>query len=92
MPLTREDMRIINFYDPVVRGSYHPRYPRTLEKFLQWDYVDIEHSHDFIQVLFPVPEPSGVQNRQTVSTEGVRNAFRNDPQLRYSLFLAFLKM
>ena len=50
---------------------------RTLFKVLAMDDVALEHTHDFIQWLFPLPEPSAAVPGAPVLTPGEIQAIRN---------------
>ena len=46
--------RLLDFY----RGLKADTEGRSLKEILAWDEDDLEAVHDFIQWLFPLPEPS----------------------------------
>ena len=53
----------------------------TLSKILSWDDRTLELRHDFIQILFPLPEASMINFRAPTVTAEVFEAFRaNDEQ------------
>jgi hypothetical protein len=49
---------------------------RTLAEILAWDEVRLEAVHDFIQWLFPLPEPSGVNPTAPILKPATIEAFR----------------
>jgi len=80
--------RIIAFYsgtEPDHRGRY-------LHEIQRWADDQLEAVHDYIQWLFPLPEPSGfnlaapVLNRQSIQE------FRTRPDLQEKLRVSFLRM
>lgn len=48
--------RLVDFYDPSTQGF--DTLGRTLDKILSWTDVRLENQHDYIQILFPLPEGS----------------------------------
>ncbi|MDB5309685.1 MAG: opioid growth factor receptor [Gemmataceae bacterium] len=65
---------------------------RTLDQILGWDDEELENRHNFIQILFPTFERSGVTPRApTLTTEDVE-AFHQDDALRANLARAFDRM
>ncbi|KAK3680367.1 hypothetical protein LTR37_021293 [Vermiconidia calcicola] len=52
---------LVNFYDERVNAK-DPQ-GRTLQDILYYNEDEIEDCHDFIQHMFPLPEPSRVQDR-----------------------------
>lgn len=65
---------------------------RLLAEILHRDDDWLESTHDFIQWLFPLPEPSGVNPSAPLVTPEVRAAFRSDPLLRGHLYASFERM
>jgi hypothetical protein len=70
--------RLIEFY----RGTAPDREGRTLAQI--WDFSDeeMEDYHDFIQWLFPLPEPSQYNPYAPLLTEEDVTAFRTEATLR----------
>jgi hypothetical protein len=58
---------------------------RTLASILAWDDYRLESVHDFIQWLFPLPEPSGANPSAPVLDDAAIAAFRASPSLRERL-------
>lgn len=81
---------IIHFYNPDIKGEDDRG--RTLDDILSWDDLTLEHTHDYIQTLFPLPEPSGVRDNAPLITSEVRQAFMDRPELRRNLVVAFHRM
>jgi hypothetical protein len=82
------DPRIIGFYsgiEPDRRGSY-------LHEIQHWADDQLEEVHDFIQWLFPLPEPSGFNAAAPILTGDSIRAFRARPELQENLLLSFLRM
>jgi hypothetical protein len=79
---------LINFY----RGSGRDSEGRTLDEILRWDYIQLELVHDFVQWLFPLPEPSQFNDDAPILTKDDILLFHRDPQLREYLIRSFAKM
>ncbi|KAF7187143.1 Opioid growth factor receptor [Pseudocercospora fuligena] len=65
---------------------------RTLDDILQFDNRALEYHHDYIQVLFPLPERSPINPEAPIITKNVRDAFAENEDLREQLFTAFKRM
>jgi hypothetical protein len=82
------DPRIIGFYsgiEPDHRGRY-------LHEIQHWADDQLEEVHDFIQWLFPLPEPSGFNAAAPILTGDSIRAFRARPALQENLRVSFLRM
>ncbi len=84
--------RLLDFY----RGTTTDSEGRMLTEVWNWSDDDLEAVHDFIQWLFPLPEPSRFNpDAPLLTTEDIA-AFQGDALLRSNLarsferFLAFL--
>ncbi|PVH80238.1 hypothetical protein DL98DRAFT_418826 [Cadophora sp. DSE1049] len=79
---------LITFYEgtePDHRGRY-------LSDILKWNANKLELAHDYIQIIFPLPEESGVQwNAPTINRQ-VFDAFRARPELKDRLKDSFKKI
>ncbi|KAK6423431.1 hypothetical protein LTR95_016531 [Oleoguttula sp. CCFEE 5521] len=64
---------------------------RTLSQILAWPDSRLEWSHDFIQLLFPLPENSAFASAPVV-TQQVAEAFAASDELRGELRKAFERM
>ena len=65
---------------------------RTLDDILAWDDARLEAVHDYIQWLFPSPEPSAFNtSAPRLSAQDIA-AFRDDPALQGRLLAAFRRM
>ncbi|HEY1867695.1 MAG TPA: opioid growth factor receptor-related protein [Candidatus Cybelea sp.] len=73
--------RIVAFYEA---GALDDR-GRTLNDILRFDDAKLEHVHDFIQWLFPLPERSGANPSAPVLDDAAIDAFRTRPELRAAL-------
>jgi hypothetical protein len=84
--------RLIDFYREETPDSEG----RRLSDIWAWDNWQLELVHDFVQWLFPIPEPSDFNPDAPGLTEADIAAFKNDASLRANLlrsferFLAFL--
>jgi hypothetical protein len=65
---------------------------RTLSEILAWRDEDLEDIHDFIQWLFPLPEPSGANPSAPTLNPEVIAAFRSTPVMRERLLSSFRRM
>ncbi|KAK6336581.1 hypothetical protein TWF718_009383 [Orbilia javanica] len=66
---------------------------RTLEEILQWSDSKLEYTHDFIQILFPIPERSNFMLHPAATLdEQTMEAFRNNPELQASMRRALARM
>jgi Opioid growth factor receptor (OGFr) conserved region len=80
--------RIIGFYsgtEPDHRGRY-------LHEIQAWPYDQLEAVHDYIQWLFPLPEPSGFNVAAPVLNRESIQEFRTRPDLQEKLRVSFLRM
>ncbi|MBV8197955.1 MAG: hypothetical protein JO263_07455 [Candidatus Eremiobacteraeota bacterium] len=73
--------RIVAFYE----GTAPDDRGRFLEEILSFDDARVEHVHDFIQWLFPLPEVSGANPSAPILDDGAINAFLSRPELRAAL-------
>ncbi|KAI4182374.1 MAG: hypothetical protein L6R41_006016 [Letrouitia leprolyta] len=70
---------------------YAPKHPapdphnRTLSQILSWPDSALEYSHNYIQYLFPLPEPSPINPSAPIINESTFTAFRSRPELRDQL-------
>jgi hypothetical protein len=62
---------------------------RTLQEIWAWDNDKLEEVHDFIQWLFPLPEPSQFNPDAPLLTDDHIAAFRRDSQLQANLLKSF---
>lgn len=81
---------IVRFYDPDVKA----RDPlnRTLQEILSWSDSKLESSHNYIQMLFPLPEGSIFNNEAPLVNLDVMQAFRARSELRQQLRISFERM
>lgn len=91
MPLHKDSPsanRILDFYAgraPDDRG-------RWLATILAWDDAYLEEVHDYIQWLFPLPEPSAFQPEAPLLDAKTISVFRADATLQEKLRASFLRM
>lgn len=81
---------IVNFYDPSVRGVDFRG--RSLNDILVYSDIKLEQSHNYIQVLFPLPEGSPFNLSAPVIDKATFDTFRQRPDLRASVREAFSRM
>lgn len=73
-----EESHLIKF----IRGDGRDHRGRTLDDVLAMDDFWLEHTHDYIQWLFPLPEPSRANLMAPILTDEDRQTFRNDEFLK----------
>ena len=59
------DSRVLEFY----RGHGRDHRGRLLADILGFDFYELEFHHDYIQWLFPLPEPSGANASAPLLTD-----------------------
>jgi hypothetical protein len=80
--------RIIAFYS----GTQADHRGRYLHEIQQWTDDQLEGVHDYIQWLFPLPEPSGFNLAAPVLNRESIQEFRARPDLQEKLRVSFLRM
>lgn len=73
-------------------GSRRDDRGRLLAEILHQDDDWLERTHDYIQWLFPMLEPSSVNPGAPLVTPDVRLAFHNDVLMRRHLHASFVRM
>lgn len=86
--MTRDCERLIAFYS----GTGVDHRGRTIEDVLRLAVPAMESTHDYIQWLFPLDEPSSVATNAPVLDELCRRAFTHDPALGATLLRSLDKM
>lgn len=76
-----DESALLRFY----RGEGRDHRGRRLADILAFDEARLESTHDFIQWLFPLPEPSGANAQAPLLSAADRAAFAADPALRAAL-------
>ena len=79
---------LVAFY----HGNGRDHRGRLLSHIRQYAFHDLERHHDFIQWLFPLPEPSGANPDAPLLTVEDIAAFRSDDSLRKTLLRSFTLM
>ena len=80
--------RIVAFY----MGTGVDDRGRALPEVMRFSLDELEDNHDYIQWLFPLDVPSGVQPLAPLVDDNCRQAFRRSPQLRDALRRALRRM
>ena len=79
------ESELVAFY----RGDGRDHRGRSLSDIHEFDFHELEFTHDYIQWLFPLPEPSGAnESAPRLSKEDVA-AFAGDASLREALLRSF---
>jgi hypothetical protein len=65
---------------------------RLLSEIQSWDFDQLEDVHDFIQWLFPLPEPSPVNPAAPTLDRTTIEEFRRRPDLQAALLTSFKTM
>lgn len=81
---------LIRFYDPYIKAP--DSCGRTLDSILKKSDAWLERSHDYIQVIFPLPEGSPFNPGAPIITAEIFSAFRHRDELRRSLFRSFTRI
>jgi hypothetical protein len=87
LPGDREMSQVLDFY----RGQATDTERRRLQEIWGWTNEEFEEVHDFIQWLFPLPEPSRYNPDAPLLTEDDIAAFQREPPLRDNLLRSFLR-
>jgi hypothetical protein len=88
IPAVAVNSRIIEFYsgtEPDHRGRY-------LQEIQRWADNQLEKSHDYIQWLFPLPEPSSFNVAAPVLNRRSIEEFRARADLQEKLLFSFTRM
>ena len=91
-------MPISTLAQPFITTFYSPTSPvadpsgRTLASILFYKDAELENHHDYIQLLFPLPEASPFNPFAPVIDEPTFTAFRSSPELRSQLLQAWIRM
>jgi hypothetical protein len=80
--------QLIRFY--AGEGADHRG--RTLQQILAWNSRELEYTHDYIQWLFPLTEPSRFNPDAPLLSAEDRVAFQQRPDLRSNLLRALKRM
>jgi Opioid growth factor receptor (OGFr) conserved region len=80
--------RIIGFYN----GTESDHRGRYLREIQEWPDDQLESVHDYIQWLFPLPEPSGFNAAAPILTRESIQEFLARPDLQESLRVSFLRL
>ena len=81
-------MDVVAFY----RGEAPDYKGRTLQTLWDWDDERLEDAHDYIQVLFPLKEPSHFNSRAPLLDDASAAAFRADETVRANLLRSYQRM
>jgi len=79
---------IVAFY----RGDGRDHRGRSLSDIHAFDFHELEFNHDYIQWLFPLPEPSGANESAPLLSKEDIAAFTGDASLRKALLQSFQLM
>ena len=82
------NMPIVDFYS----GKTTDTSGRTLREIHAWGYYELENVHDYIQWLFPLPEPSQYNRLAPVLDAEQIAKFHSEVELRAQLLVSFDKM
>jgi len=82
---------IVRFYDPKIHDQ--DARGRTLLDMIEWDDAMLERCHDYIQVLFPLPEGSMFSWNAPIIDEKTADSFHSRAELRFNFHrTAFRRM
>lgn len=77
--------QLVDFY----RGQAPDSEGRRVDEIQSWSDEDLEIMHDFIQWLFPLPEPSQYNPEAPILTQTDISIFRSDVSIRANLRRSF---
>ncbi|KAI2631212.1 opioid growth factor receptor conserved region-domain-containing protein [Xylaria nigripes] len=81
---------LVEFYDPLIKGR--DARGRTLDEILGWGDETLERQHDYIQMLFPLPEGSVFNFNAPVVDEETMLIFRGSPGLQNNVLRSLKRM
>lgn len=81
---------IVRFYDANIQAK--DAHGRTQEDMLAWSEAKLEQCHNYIQMLFPVPEGSAFNWEAPIIDREVMDTFRSRQDLQDRLRLSFERM
>jgi hypothetical protein len=81
---------IVRFYDADVQAK--DAHGRTQEHILTWSNSKLERCHNYIQMLFPVPEGSAFNWEAPIIDRETMDTFRARSELRSRLRMSFERM
>ncbi|CAF9940725.1 hypothetical protein IMSHALPRED_002141 [Imshaugia aleurites] len=81
---------LVRFYDPIIRAPDPDG--RTLSSILALPDIELEYCHDYIQLLFPLPEPSTFHPSAPIIDKATFLAFRSRPDLQAQLTTSLTRM
>ncbi|KAF2034014.1 hypothetical protein EK21DRAFT_85817 [Setomelanomma holmii] len=81
---------IVRFYDADIQAR--DAHGRTQEQILSWPDSELESCHNYIQMLFPVPEGSAFNWEAPIIDREVMETFRTRSDLRHRLRRSFERM
>ena len=84
------DSSIVRFYDPKVQAP--DQSGRTLSSILALPDSTLEHCHDYIQQLFPLPERSRIHPSAPTIDQSTFTAFRSRPDLQHQLIRSLTRL
>ena len=87
---TTQHPPLVRFYDPAISAPDFNG--RTLTSILAWDDRRLEDCHNYIQVLFPLPEGTDFNLSAPIIDKATFEAFRSRPELHASLRSSFIRM
>jgi hypothetical protein len=86
----RAQPELVSFYEHPNGGRDFKG--RTLSSILQWPDGELEYSHNYIQIVFPLPERSPVNFQAPVIDRATFDAFHCRPELRARLRESFKRI
>ncbi|MCJ1386740.1 hypothetical protein MMC17_009866 [Xylographa soralifera] len=85
-----QERSLISFYDPAIASR--DTKGRTLGSILAWNDRKLESCHDYIQVIFPLPEASAFSYVAPVVNKATFEAFHSRPDLQAQLRASLTRM
>ena len=85
-----QENSLISFYDPMIAGT--DAKGRTLKSILAWSDKRLESCHDYIQIIFPLPEASAFSFVAPVVDKATFEAFHSRPDLQAQLRASLVRI
>ena len=87
---TKSTHPIISFYDPAIQARDTRN--RTLTQILGWSDDKLEYYHDYIQILFPLPEGSPFNSLAPIIDRTTFLVFRDRSELQENLKMSLVRL
>ena len=79
------EQRLTSMLIPFYLGEQTDSHRRRIQEIWAWDFEVLEHTHNYIQWLFPIAEKSAFNSDAPLVDEKVIQAFKEDSRLQKNL-------